>query len=41
MEVTQVIIPGDGFDSDEDSDFMKVARQYYAYKNMKQKFEVI
>ena len=41
MEVTQIIREGDGFDSKDDHEFMHDVRQYYAYRSMKQKFEVI
>ena len=41
MEVTQIVKDGDGFDSKDDHEFMHDVRQYYAYRSMKQKFEVI
>ena len=40
MEVQQVKYEGDGFDSDSDGEFEKSARQYYAYKNNKEKYQV-
>ena len=41
MEVTQIIREGDGFDSKDDHEFMHDVRQYYAFRSMKQKFQVI
>ena len=32
MEVTQIIIDGDGFDSKDDQEFVHSVRQYYAYR---------
>ena len=40
MKVQQVKYKGDGFDSDSDEEFEKSARQYYAYKNNKEKYQV-
>ena len=41
MKVTQIIREGDGFDSKDDHKFMHDVRQYYAYRSMLQKFQVI
>ena len=41
MEVTQIVKDGDGFDSKDDHEFMHSVRQYYAYRSMKQQFQVI
>ena len=41
MKVTQIIREGDGFDSKDDHEFMHDVRQYYAYRSMQQKFQVI
>ena len=41
MEVTQVIRENDGFDDSSDEEFMHIAKQYYAFKSIKQKYEVI
>ena len=41
MEVTQIIIDEDGFDSKDDHEFIHSVRQYYAYRSMQQKFQVI
>ena len=40
MEVQQVKYEGDGFNSDDDEEFEKSARQFYAYKHIKEKYEV-
>ena len=41
MEVKQIKQENGGFDSDSDSEFFDAsARQYYAYKQVKMKYEV-
>ena len=40
MEVQQVKYEGDGFSSDSDEEFEKSVRQFYAFKSVKEKYQV-